>query len=175
MKDGVYIVYQDGRHSLYEDNLPKEDGMRVGICWHGHTWIIGKDYGDKEWSKEDFDELNKNKYGIMKEYEALFDWDYMRARQELIGFWSHIPFADDETMPTAPMVLVQEYLAVHGVLNKALHFCSLPKYETSTYRWFAERYNVYSARIFYGNNGTLNSYYVHYRLRVQAVTLWNPE
>jgi hypothetical protein len=41
----------------------------------------------------------------------------------------------------------------------------------STHRWFAERYYVNYARIFYGSNGTLNSDTVNLRLRVQAVTL----
>jgi hypothetical protein len=41
----------------------------------------------------------------------------------------------------------------------------------STYRWFAERYNVYYARIFSGGSGYLDSYYVYSRLRAQAVTL----
>lgn len=40
-----------------------------------------------------------------------------------------------------------------------------------TYRWFAERYNVYNARIFNGYYGFLNYINVHYRFRVQAVTL----
>ena len=40
-----------------------------------------------------------------------------------------------------------------------------------TDRWFAERYNVYGARVFGGNSGSLNGTGVHYRLRAQAVTL----
>jgi hypothetical protein len=41
----------------------------------------------------------------------------------------------------------------------------------STYRWFAERYGVYSARIFNGYAGYLISSDVCYAYRVQAVTL----
>jgi hypothetical protein len=43
---------------------------------------------------------------------------------------------------------------------------------TGTNRWFAERYNVYAARVFGGTSGSLDGYYVYYRLRVQAVTLY---
>ena len=41
----------------------------------------------------------------------------------------------------------------------------------STYRWFAQRYNVNYAWIFHGNNGTLNSYNVNISTRCQAVAL----
>ena len=41
----------------------------------------------------------------------------------------------------------------------------------STYRWFAERYNVSIAWFFSGNNGFLNYGYVSYRYRCQAVAL----
>jgi hypothetical protein len=40
-----------------------------------------------------------------------------------------------------------------------------------TYRWFAERYNVYYARYFNGGNGLLDDYFVYSRSRAQAVTL----
>ena len=41
----------------------------------------------------------------------------------------------------------------------------------STYRWFAERYNVYYAWIFGGDNGYLNNTNVNYAFRCQAVAL----
>ena len=41
----------------------------------------------------------------------------------------------------------------------------------STYRWFAERYNVNYARLFGGNGGYLGNGGVCYASRVQAVTL----
>ena len=41
----------------------------------------------------------------------------------------------------------------------------------STYPWFAERYNVNTARIFYGNSGFLSSGNVNLRNRAQAVAL----
>lgn len=40
-----------------------------------------------------------------------------------------------------------------------------------TYRWFATRYSVFSAFIFYGSNGYLNNYTVNNSLRSQAVAL----
>ena len=41
----------------------------------------------------------------------------------------------------------------------------------STHRWFAQRYNVYNAWIFYGNHGLLNYNNVYTGLRCQAVAL----
>jgi len=41
----------------------------------------------------------------------------------------------------------------------------------STHRWFAERFNVNIAWIFYGNTGYLDNGYVSYAYRVQAVAL----
>lgn len=43
----------------------------------------------------------------------------------------------------------------------------------STHRWFAQRCNVYSARLFYGTNGTLNDHHVNSTSRAQAVALLN--
>ena len=40
-----------------------------------------------------------------------------------------------------------------------------------THRWFAERYYVYTASLFYGYYGNISTSYVSNRLRVQAVTL----
>jgi hypothetical protein len=42
---------------------------------------------------------------------------------------------------------------------------------SGTTRWFAQRGSGNRARIFYRVNGTLSTYYVHYRLRRQAVAL----
>ena len=41
----------------------------------------------------------------------------------------------------------------------------------STPRWFAQRYDVNSAWIFYGAGGSLSTYHVHYTIRCQAVAL----
>ena len=41
----------------------------------------------------------------------------------------------------------------------------------STYRWWARRFNVTTAWIFYGSGGSLNNSYVSYTLRAQAVAL----
>lgn len=43
----------------------------------------------------------------------------------------------------------------------------------STTRWFAQRYSVYTARIFHGTNGALYTYNVYYSFRAQAVALLN--
>lgn len=42
---------------------------------------------------------------------------------------------------------------------------------TGTNRWFAERYDVYTARVFSGNYGGLYTGNVNSRYRAQAVTL----
>ena len=42
---------------------------------------------------------------------------------------------------------------------------------TGTNRWFAERYNVNTARIYNGYHGSLYNVNVYDRFRVQAVTL----
>ncbi len=174
LPNGVYIVYPDGHYELFSRKLTKkEDGMRVGICWDGHTWCIGTDYGDTEWTKASEDELGACRFGIMNEYEAILDWNAELSNTMLRDFWKHIPFKDDEMMPTCPMVLVQERLAKTSILNDALEFVGMPPYETGVSRWFAERYGVNGARIFYGSDGYLGYHDVDGALRTQAVTLWN--
>lgn len=173
LPNGVYIVYADGHYERYRDGLKRDEGMRVGISWDGHTWILGRDHGERPWSKASREQLEDNTCRIMKEYEAVLDWDFWGARSELIGLWGHIPFADDETMPTCPMVLVQEHLATQSCLNDALRFCRLPEYEVKNCRWFIERSSAYNARVFGGYSGVLGSNYVYGAYRVQAVTPWN--
>ncbi len=174
VSNGIYIVYPDGHYEPFNyEFTKKEDGMRVGICWDGHTWCIGTDYGDQKWTEASEKELEACKFGIMKEYEAVLDWDVQEANISLRRFWKHIPFKDDEMMPTCPMVLVQERLAKTNRLNAALEFVGMPPYETEISRWFAERYDVGSARYFDGNNGFLASAAVYHAFRTQAVTLWN--
>ncbi len=173
LPNGVYIVYADGHYERYRNGLKRDEGMRVGISWDGHTWILGKDYGDLPWSTASREKLEDNTCRIMKEYEAVLDWDFWGARSELIGLWDHIPFADDETMPTCPMVLVQEHLATQSCLNDALRFCCLPEYEVERIRWFVERSSAYGARTFSGGSGYLYNNGVNSAARVQAVTLWN--
>ncbi len=174
LSNGVYIVYPDGHYELFSRKLTKkEDGMRVGICWDGHTWCVGTDYGDTKWTEASEEELEACKFGIMNEYEAVLDWNAELSNTMLRDFWKHIPFKDDEMMPTCPMVLVQERLAKTSILNDALVFVGMPPYETGVSRWFAERYNVGNARYFDGNYGYLGSVSVVNAFRTQAVTLWN--
>lgn len=172
--NGVHIVYPDGSSWLFGKSLPKTPGMRVGICHDGHRWLIGTDYGDMAWTEDDESELENDKSGICEDWETMFHWEHeaWRYRESLGKFWSHIPFKDDETMPTGAMVLAQEYYARYDLLNDALEFCGLPEYNTNVDRWFAERYTVGSARFFYSNSGILYSYLVHTTNRVQAVALW---
>ncbi len=172
--NGIYIVYPDGHYERYSPDLTKkEEDMRVGISWDGHTWCIGTDYGDTKWTEASEKELEACKFGIMDEYEAVIDWDIEGINHDLREFWTHIPFKDGELMPTCPMVLVQGYAAKHGLLNAALEFVGMKPYQTGVDRWFAERYDVLNARFFNGRYGFLNYYIVYNAYRVQAVTLWN--
>ncbi len=175
MENGVYIVYPDGSSRLFDKSLPKTPGMRVGICHDGHRWLIGTDYGDMAWTKDDVSELENNERVICEEWEMMFHWEdaAWRYRESLGKFWSHIPFKDDETMPTGAMVLTQEYYARYDLLNDALEFCGLPEYETYFDRWLAERGYEHFARTFYGCEGDLGSEVVSGSYRVQAVAKWN--
>lgn len=172
LEDGVYIVYRDGNFAKFEAGISDEEGMRVGISWHGHRWLIGTDFGNQPWTKATSEELEANGYGIMDEMDALFDWDVVEARHQLGGLWKHIPLKDDEYLPTAPMVLVQERYAKYGMLNDALAFCKLPEYKVGEGRWFVERGNADGARLFYGSYGSLSISHVNDVIRTQAVTLW---
>lgn len=60
-----------------------------------------------------------------------------------------------------------------SVINRTLSKMGKSVISTSTYRWFAQGYNVYSAWIFYGNSGYLNGYSVYYANRARALALLN--
>ena len=68
------------------------------------------------------------------------------------------------------MLLRDETLAA---LSPSISKMGTTAINNSTYRWFAQRYNVNHAWFFYGNHGYLDTNYVSYGSRCQAVTLLN--
>jgi hypothetical protein len=66
------------------------------------------------------------------------------------------------------MIMRDETLAA---LSPSISKMGTTAINNSTYRWFAQRYNVHSAWFFYGGYGFLNSSYVTGAYRAQAVAL----
>ncbi len=172
LTNGVYLVHPDKTFVPYSEDAKVVPDTRVGISWDGHRWLVGNDYGNLPWTKADGKELTLNTVGIMNEYEAVLDWDVYPKNFLLRKFFKHIPFTEDEMMPTCPMVLVMEHLAKLGPLNDALKMCWQPEYETGVTHWFVERRNALNPRVFEGAGGYLTYYGVDNYYRVQAVMLW---
>ena len=69
------------------------------------------------------------------------------------------------------MLLRDETLAA---LSPSISKMGTTAINNSTHRWFAQRYNVNNAWLFYGNFGYLgHTYFVDFGYRCQAVTLLN--
>ncbi len=79
------------------------------------------------------------------------------------GDW-YLPGSDEGCYLMDDDTLAALAVAINKMASQAIN--------NSTHRWFAERCNVYAARIFNGYDGTLYGYDVYYALRTQAVTLF---
>lgn len=168
--NGVYIVYDDGTYVPFSSDAPKDNAAFVGISYDGHTFGVSRKVGDyallpKSAPKDDF---------CQDEYQALFDWKFVKHTGHIMDLGSKIPLKDNEYLPTAPVFVVMANLASQG-LNKALEHIGMDPLDLNKYYWFAQRSNSEFAWFFGGYGGALNLYTCTYELAVQAVVLWEPE
>jgi hypothetical protein len=71
------------------------------------------------------------------------------------------------------LIAVVPILLTLAALSPSISKMGTTAINNSTYRWFAQRYNVYNAWNFNGSNGTLTGNTVNLGYRCQAVTLLN--
>lgn len=171
LRDGVYIVYKNGVYEEFDGKNNKENVSFIGIAFGGHTFGVplDHDYGKQRLLKKD--EYPKDKHCV-NEAEALLNWDFVGETEYLKQLGLAFELKEGHYMTTAPVFLA-EY-ACREELNKALKYLGAKEVDFDTDRWFAQRYDVITAWIFHGYNGTLNSDYVYNAYQVGAVTPWNP-
>lgn len=170
MENGIYIVYEDGSYAPFDGKNPEENAAFIGVACNGHTFGVGRKVGCYPLLPR-YD-IPKDEF-CQKEYQALFDWDFVKHTEHLKELGSEVPLKEGEYIPTAAVFVAIANLADKG-LNKALVCIGLDPIDLNDDYWFAQRYVSTHAWFFYGDNGTLDYNYCTYEHTVQAVVLWNP-
>ena len=170
MENGFYIVYNDGSYAPFDGKNPKENAVFIGVVCDGHTFGVGRKVGcypllpRYDISRDGF---------CQKEYQALFDWDFVKHTEHLKKLGSEVPLKEGEYIPTAAVFIVVANLADKG-LNEALEYIGLDPIDLDNYYWFAQRYSARYAWYFSGFYGSLNNITCTSTCQVQAVALWKP-
>lgn len=166
---GFYIVYNDGSYLPFTGSEPKENAAFIGVSYDGHTFGVGRKVGD--YALLPTRSIPKDDY-CQEEYQALFDWDFVKHTEHIKELGSKIPLKEGEYIPVAPVFVVIANLANKG-LNDALKYIGLDCIDTDNSYWFAQRYTGTNAWYFGGSYGYLYSSSCTYEYTVQAVVLWN--
>ena len=170
VSNGVYIVYNDGTYVPFSSDAPKDNAKFVGVAYDGHTFGVFRKVGDYQLLPS----TNIPKDDLCQdEYQALFDWDFVKHTDHIFKLGSEIPLVEGEYLPTAPMFVVMANLANQD-LNDALKHIGLDPIDLYGYYWVAQRSDASSAWFFNGIGGYLGSNSVTGEFTVQAVVLWNP-
>lgn len=167
--DGFYIVYNDGSYLPFTGSEPKENAAFIGVSYDGHTFGVGRKVGN--YTLLPTRSIPKDDY-CQEEYQALFDWDFVRHTEHIKELGSKIPLKEGEYIPVAPVFVVIANLANKG-LNDALKYIGLDCIDMGQCYWFAQRYISEYAWFFYGSSGTSYFNPCTYEYAVQAVVLWN--
>jgi len=172
IKNGVYVVYQDGSYEVFNGKNRKENVAMIGIAHDGHTFGVPLDhnYGRHSLLKNECAAIDEH---CKDEVDALLNWDFVGETEYLKKLGLAFELSDGHYLPTMPVFLAQ--YAERMQLNKALSYVDVKEIDFSVPRWFSQRYNVYNVWFFYGTYRTLNYSNVYYTYQVGAVTLWNPE
>ena len=170
--NGVYILLDDDTLVPFTRDMPGPDeqpAQMIVIYHDGHSFGIPFD-GDLGKSKLlNRDDIPKDDH-CLSDFEALLNWDFVGETKHIQELGTPIKLPEGYYLPTSA-VWVAIYANRIEINNALRHFGGNPIDFSDDY-WFAERSGVGYARLFNGGNGFLNSYYVYYAYRVQAVTLY---
>lgn len=170
--NGVYILLEDDTLVPFSPDLPGPDeqpAQMIVIYHDGHSFGIPFD-GDLGESKLlNKDDIPKDDH-CLNDFEALLNWDFVGETKHIQKLGTPIQLPEGYYLPTSA-VWVAIY-ANREKINEALKKYGGTPIDFGECYWFAERYYVNHARIFYGGHGYLGNTGVNYGIRVQAVTLY---
>lgn len=170
--NGVYILLDGDTLVPFTRDMPGPDEQpaQMIVVYHdGHSFGIPFD-GDLGESKLlNRDDIPKDDH-CLSDFEALLNWDFVGETKHIQELGTPIKLPEGYYLPTSA-VWVAIYANRIEINNALMHFGGNPIDFSDCY-WFAERFNVYHARLFHGSAGILYSVYVYNTLRVQAVTLY---
>lgn len=166
IKDGVYIIYKDGRYELFNGENKKDNVSKIGLVLGEKKICIGlKDkyrIGIKDNYRSLINNDNYEKYSNYKYYEnplgALFDWDGEENTKHIKLAGTDISLDEGEFIPSAGQIYFI-YMFLKSV-NEALQYVGgeklLGKYWTSTKCSNNMAWNIHFI------DGHLNGFHVWY-------------
>ena len=153
-KDGIYLVYNDGKCVSFDTELPEEfahDVKGVGVIYLGIPFMVAlKDLG--EWPLvRNVDDCPEESPFYKTECEGLHDWDFITATKHIQDIGTDIPLPEGWYIPTLAVLEVMCFWKEE--INEAIIFAGGEPMPDEPH-WSVTEYNRYHARYVYFNNGT---------------------
>ena len=145
--DGVYVIYDDGLVSKFDESCEKEGIKAVGIVQYGHAFTVGlKDKGTFPLVR-DYEKCPKE-HPFYRERlcDALMDWECIERTKHIQEVGTDIPLEDGEYIPSLPMLVAMCHYADKG-LNEALKLAGGEPFDMDEYYWSSTEYSRYFARV----------------------------
>ena len=163
VKDGVYIIYNDGGYEPFNGKNRKDNVSKIGLVLGEKKICIGlKDKGVYSLTNDKDDECGKH---YETPIDAFSDWDGKRNTEHIKLIGTDIPLDDGEFIPSAGQIgFINLFLKS---VNEALKYVGGE--ELVGYYWTSTEHSPETAWNLSLNNGTL-SYWLtqasgHYRVR----------
>ncbi len=173
-EDGVYVVYDDGFVSKFDEKCKKEGIKAVGIVQYGHAFGVGlKDKGKFALVKDYEKCPESHPFYRDRECDAMFDWECVERTKHIQEVGTDIPLEDDEYIPSLPMLVAMCHYADKG-LNDALVLAGGEPLDMDEEYWSSTESRRNYARYVSFSGGNANTYTgKYYGLVVRAVTAFN--
>lgn len=176
VSDGIYLVYETGHYIPFHSGMGKSlaCGVKyIGIIHTGHAFCIAlRDLGQFRLIKEDVECEDESDFYVLRECDALNDWECIERTKRLQELGFDIKLNDGEYIPALPMVVAMCYWADKG-LNEALEFVGGQPFDMDNFYWSSTEFNSYGAWYVNFNSGYVNNAYKFYSFRVRPVVAFN--
>lgn len=161
LPDCVYVIYDDGLVSKFDENCKKEGIKAVGIVQYGHAFTVGlKDKGTFPLVR-DYEKCPKE-HPFYRERlcDALMDWECIERTKHIQEVGTDIPLEDGEYIPSLPMLVAMCHYADKG-LNEALKLAGGEPFDMDEYYWSSTESGRLNARyVHFGSGGSGHSKYL---------------
>lgn len=148
----IYIVYNDGSYSPFNDNASKEGVHGIGVVYDGHSFQVAlEDLGVRPLIEKGNNSSPDESPFYKTECEGLHDWDFVSATNHLRECGMDIPIPAGWHIPTLAVLEVMCFMKEE--INKALVFAG-GKPMPNDYHWSSTESSRSNARF-------VNFYSVH--------------
>ena len=169
LRDGIYIVYQDGSYALFDGTNTTSGAARIGVVMGEKRLCVSfRDIDDIcLTNKEDKTEYD----GYISDWNsAVADWNGQKNTEHIKAVGTDIELEEGEWIPA----LGEAYLLFINKkrINEALKYLGQPELEDEWY-WVSTENSARNAWTLYFINGIFNYYSKSdYSFRVRPVSAW---